>query len=128
MEYQIDPQAAYAAMLSGQRNMFMTSALGITMFGFSEKFKHNSIIILINIIGLLIFLLSSFIGIKVTEEFDQLLGILKKKVKKDQVILINQIKEWGEWRWINYTYIIFLIILFIGLTFVKINNFKIKIF
>jgi hypothetical protein len=125
MEYKVDPQAAYAAMLSGQRNMFLTSALGITMFGFSEKFKHNSIIILINIIGLLIFLLSSFIGIKITEEFHQLLGIIKKEVKKDQVILKNQIKGWGEWRRINYTYIIFLIILFIGLTFVKIKKFKI---
>jgi ssDNA-specific exonuclease RecJ len=74
---------------------------------------------------LLIFLLSSFIGIKITEEFHQLLGIIKKEVKKDQVILKNQIKGWGEWRRINYTYIIFLIILFIGLTFVKIKKFKI---
>lgn len=43
MTYSINPQSVYNGMISGQRNMFLSSSLAIAIIGFSNSFKNNKI-------------------------------------------------------------------------------------
>lgn len=64
-----NPQSVYNGMLSGYRNMFLSSTVAIALIGFSEKFKNPRFKFLISIIGGIVLFLSLYISLMVANDF-----------------------------------------------------------
>ena len=43
MPFANNPHAVYNGLISGQRNMFLTSSIAVAMVGFSNTFKENNV-------------------------------------------------------------------------------------
>jgi hypothetical protein len=110
MPFSNNPQAVYNGMLSGQRQMFLSSSLALAMIGFSHNFKKQSIIWLVKIIGMLILILSIFIGLRTASDFDYYLNNVKGKLPE-----YIPLDSWRKWTYVSYTYSVF--IMLIGLLF-----------
>jgi len=121
MSYKINPQTAYNGMLSGQRNMFLTSSIAIAILGFSNKFKNESTKIIIKIFGLTLFIMSIYIGFKTAYDFDKVLYKFKKQ-EHGKVFL--DLLEWSSWKWVTYIYTFMLVIIILLYLFKKLLNNK----
>jgi membrane protease YdiL (CAAX protease family) len=112
MSYKINPQTAYNGMLSGQRNMFLTSSIAIALLGFSENFKHKTIDMIIKIIGMTLFMISIYIGLKTSYDFEEIMNKFKIQENNNKIDL----SEWESWKWVSYiyTFILMAIILLYG--------------
>lgn len=64
-----NPQSVYNGMLSGYRNMFLSSTVAIALIGFSEKFKNPRFKSLISMIGGTVLFLSLYISLMVANDF-----------------------------------------------------------
>jgi hypothetical protein len=101
-------------MLSGQRNMFLSSSIAIVMFGFSNNFNDHTLSWTVKIISMSIFLLSCYIGITASNEFMHYLNVYKSKLPKHVPV-----ESWYRWGYVSYVYSI--ILLFIGMSYLFIN-------
>jgi len=108
MKY-INPQLAYDGMLAGQRNMFLTSSIGITIIGFSDRIKDKKSKLVLEIFGITLFFLSIIIGIKTNRDYDNVLKLYEKNRNKSKL----NIKEWYNWTWIINIFIIMSVLLII---------------
>jgi len=108
MKY-INPQLAYDGMLAGQRNMFLTSSIGITIIGFSDRIKDKKSKLILEIFGITLFFLSIVIGIKTNRDYDNVLKLYEKNREKSKL----NIKEWHHWTWIINIFIIMSVLLII---------------
>ena len=108
MKY-INPQLAYDGMLAGQRNMFLTSSIGITIIGFSDRIKDKKSKLILEIFGITLFSLSIIIGIKTNRDYDNVLKLYEKNREKSKL----NIKEWHHWTWIINIFIIMSVLLII---------------
>ena len=61
-------ESMYNGMLSGYRNMFVSSSLAIALIGFSDRFTDKSTSYLMSILGGIILCLSIYIGLIVTDD------------------------------------------------------------
>ena len=126
MDFKFNPQQAYADMLSGQRNMFITTALGVTILSLSEKIKGNNMSLIMNLLGGLIVAFSMFIGIRTTNEFDYLIETYKHSYSKNhsmdkyEKLVINRLlSNLGHWKWANYAYIVLFTTLALSIIIMK---------
>jgi hypothetical protein len=126
MSIQINPQTAYNGMISGQRNMFLSSSIAFVILGFSDSFKHRRTHFIIQLFGLGLLFLSIYIGLKANYNLELIINNMdKKNINKT---LENILNEFLSWKWVVYIYAIMLILLIIMYTIRKINvnNLKYK--
>ena len=109
-----NPNTVYNGMMSGQRNMFLSSSIAIVMFGFSNNFKSHILRWSVKLISMGIFLLSCYIGITASNEFMYYLNAYKNKLPKH-----IPVESWYRWGYVSYVYSI--ILLFIGTSYLFIN-------
>lgn len=98
--YSNNPQSAYNGMISGQRNMFLSSTVAIAMIGFSNNFKNKSIMLITKTVAACIFLLSIYIGLKASHDFQFYLDSIEDKEKLTHI----PINSWYSWSYVSYLY------------------------
>lgn len=117
--YANNPQAFMNGFLSGSRNIFLTSSIGIAMYGFSNTFKLDMSVNVVKLISIGIFIFSFLLGLNTLIGYKRYYDILKKDKKNVPEYVDFQI-------WNNFLYItsIYLIILFliICLTTLRLYN------
>ena len=117
MSYTINPQTAYTGMISGQRNMFLSSSIAFVILGFSEKFTHKHTHFLIQLFGLGLLFLSIYIGLKANYDLELVINNMdKKKINKNLENILNQFLSW---KWVVYLYATMLILLILMYSFRK---------
>lgn len=99
MVYSNNPHTVYNGMISGHRNMFLSSSVAIIMIGFSDTFKNKTIQLSIKICGLIILMLAIFIGITATHDFKYYITHTKD-ILPDYVPL----DSWKSWSYVTYIY------------------------
>jgi len=92
-------------MISGQRNMFLSSSLAIAIIGFSNTFKDKRIMWVTKLVGASIFLLSIFIGIGAAQDFSFYLESVKEDPPENIAF-----DNWHRWPCISYIYSFILVI------------------
>ena len=115
MKYANNPQAVYNGLISGQRNMFLSSSVAIVMIGFSNSFKNTIIRLSIKLCGLFILILSIFIGMRATNDFNFYIKHNENKLPND-----IPVSNWLHWSYVTYIYCGILIYLVSLLLFRKI--------
>lgn len=124
MSLQINPESAYSGMISGQRNMFLSSSIAFVILGFSEKFTQKRIHLIIQLFGLGLLLLSIGIGFKSNYDLQLVIDIWYKENKvtnKDHDYLLY---EYTSWKWVVYIYATLLCLLIILYAINKISIYK----
>ena len=117
MSYTINPQTAYNGMISGQRNMFLSSSIAFVILGFSDSFEHRRTHFIIQLFGLGILMLSIFIGFKANYDLQLIINNMdKNKINKNLENILNQFLSW---KWVVYLYATMLILLILMYSFRK---------
>ena len=104
INYLENPHQVYSNMLSAQRNMFVTSTLGITLFGLSYTLKFN---LLFKIMSVILLLFSIWISYLSSKDYDYYLNLIQQNDKK------SKFYHWKNWSYISHSYLILMIILVI---------------
>ena len=104
IKYLENPHQVYSNMLSGQRNMFVTSTLGITLFGLSYTLKFN---LLFKIMSVILLLFSIWISYLSSKDYDYYLNLIQQNDKN------SKFYHWRNWSYISHSYLILMIILVI---------------
>lgn len=119
MSFQINPQTAYNGMISGQRNMFLSSSIAFVILGFSEKFTNERTHFLVQLFGLGLLVLSIYIGFSSNHDMFMVVDFLKKEetIDKEKHFILEQALSW---KWVVYAYSIMLVLLIIIYAFRKI--------
>lgn len=100
------PQSVYNGAVSGQRNMFLSSSLAVVIAGFSNNFKNKNITLFVQLLSVLIFAISVYIGISTNYDFTFYLDRVKHKLPS--YIPIDNWYRMGNVMYL-YTFIIILI-------------------
>lgn len=96
--YSNNPQSAYNGMMSGHRNMFLLSSVGIAMVGFLKDHLY------MKMAAIFIFIFAGFIGIQASLDFAYYL-------KENDIPRGYRYKNYNVWPIVGFTYGIFLIVL-----------------
>lgn len=114
-----NPYQIYGNMLSGQRNMFLTSSIAFSVFALSDTYgaHYHRFLKMISITMLVYSMIVSFM---VTEDYRRYIDIALDRHEQ-----IESITDWKKWVYISYSYI--LVMLFVAIFMVtRIFNKKIK--
>ena len=103
------PYVVYNGMISGYRNMFLSSTVAIGLIGFSQKFVNPRMQYLVSIIGGIIFFLSLFIAYLTTSDMTHYLYHTEEKLPE----YVNA-ELWKKHFYVGYIYGIVLLLLGIG--------------
>lgn len=111
MSTSVHAQSVYANLISGQRNMFVSSTVAIALIGFSNSFRGKTMRIFLTALGSAIFILSIFIGLTAGAEFASFLDAHPDLVPK-------YIPEgsWEKWPYLNYAFITIIFVFFVTFT------------
>ena len=109
VQFANNPHAVYNGLISGQRNMFLTSSIAVAMVGFSNVFEKDNTAHYIRIVGASIFIMSIFIGIKSANDF-----IYYLDKYSDQLPQHIPVANWYKWAYVNYIYSVFLMCIDFG--------------
>ena len=111
MDYANNPQSVYNGYASLFRNVYLTSSIGVAVYGYSNSFKIDSSIFYVKLLSILIFLFSIGIGINGNISFYNYI----KKLEKDKENLPNYIdlNSWMRYVYFNIVYLIFLVIIIV---------------
>ena len=104
IDYLENPHQVYSNMLSAQRNMFVTSTLGITLFGLSYTLKFN---LLFKIMSVILLFFSIWISHLSSRDYNYYLFLIEKNHKN------TRFYHWKNWSYISRSYLILMIILVI---------------
>ena len=105
MTDKINIQSAYNGMLSGKRNMFLTSSIGMAMLGFSERFQHKESMNLMKWLGIATLIISVITGLITAYDFNNAID----RYVIEQGRNYDYLERWESWNWIIYIYSIILI-------------------
>lgn len=114
-----NPYQIYGNMLSGQRNMFLTSSIAFSVFALSDTYgaDYHRFLKMVSITMLVYSMIVSFM---VTEDYRRYIDIALYRHEQ-----IESITDWKKWVYISYSYI--LVMLFVAIFMVsRIFNKKIK--
>ncbi len=95
-----NPQSFYNGAISGQRNMFASSAMALAMAGFSHNFKNKNVVNLVQILSFLLFCISVYIGFTTSYNFTFYLDRVKDKLPS-----YIPIDNWYRTTYIVYLYV-----------------------
>jgi Na+/proline symporter len=99
MAFPNNPHTVYNGMISGQRNMFLSSSVAVALIGFSNIFKDENVRLCVKILGTVIFIISICIGLKATDDF-----LFYLNNNKDEFPSYIPIDSWYSWKYISYIY------------------------
>ena len=99
MTFSNNPHTVYNGLISGQRNMFLSSSLAIALIGVSAIFKNTKIQIIIKILGAVVFMLSIIIGLAASDDFRYYLDN-----NKEQFPSYIPLNNWYKWSYVSYIY------------------------
>ncbi len=116
MNYSNNPHAAYSGLISGQRNMFLSSSVAVVMIGFSGRFKSTAVRFTLKGLSCFIFLISIFIGYQAEQDFK---FYLEKNPELPEHVPVD---EWKNWLYVSYMYCAILIIVILVFLFTDIIN------
>ena len=122
MEFKNNPQAVFNGFVSLSRNIYLTSTVGIAMFGYSNSFKITFSEIMIRVISICIFIFSTIYLVNGTLGFRNYLNNLEKE--NNTLPYYVDLKTWRNYEYINYLYLAFLLLV-ITMSFVRTFNFVI---
>jgi hypothetical protein len=105
--YPNNPQSVYNGMISGQRNMFLSSSLAVAMIGFSDKFDNKFITWLTKLVGSFIFILSIIIGLSTANDYTFYLD----NINTDDLPSYIPLENWYRWSYISYIYSLFMTVI-----------------
>jgi hypothetical protein len=110
-----NPHTVYAGMISGYRNMFLSSTVAIGLIRFSETLKNRKFKFGISILGVIVLCLSLYISLLTANDFKHYLnefdGLLPDHIP---------VKQWSMHFYTGYVYGLILIILTFGFFMKKI--------
>ena len=109
MVYANNPQAYYNGFISACRNVFLTSSVGIALFGYSNSFKISSSINMVRLGSTCIFFFSILYGINSIIGMNRYINNLKNS--KTELPNYVQLDVWRNFMYLVGIYIIFLVIL-----------------
>lgn len=109
MVYANNPQAYYNGFISACRNVFLTSSVGIALFGYSNSFKISSSINMVRLGSTCIFFFSILYGINSIIGMNRYINNLKNS--KTELPNYVQLDVWRNFMYLVGIYIIFLAIL-----------------
>jgi phosphotransferase system glucose/maltose/N-acetylglucosamine-specific IIC component len=109
MKYTNSPYGVYNGMISGYRNMFLSSTVAIALIGFSQKFKNPRMKFLVSIIGAILFFLALFIAYLTISDMDNYL-----QHHEDDLPEYIDTDLWKKTYYIGYIYGLILILLGTG--------------
>ena len=110
-------QTVFNGYISIMRNMYLTSSIGLAAMAFSDKFTSHKKIV--KILSLCIFIYSAFYGFNSTRYFNQYLELLRKQKNLSELNQM-QLRQWSEWIYLSYMYIVILIMMCFVIFFKKI--------
>jgi hypothetical protein len=114
-----NPQTFMNSFQSATRNVFLTSSIGIAMYGFSNTFQLDMSVNLIKLLSILIFIFSFFLGLNSVIMMKRYLKILRKN--KDILPNYVDLEIWRNYLYINYFYLCLLLVI-ISLTTIRLIN------
>lgn len=94
---------------SASRNVFLTSSIGIAMYGFSNTFKLDMSVNIIKLISILIFIFSFVLGLNTIVMYKRYLKVLKKDTENLPNYIDLQV--WRNYLYITYFYLCVLLII-----------------
>ena len=104
-----NPQSVYNGMLSGYRNMFLSSSVAIALIGFSETFKNPKFKFGISLLGGIVLFLSLYISFMVSNDFKYYLDAFESSFPEH-----IPVDQWRMHFYTGYVYGSILIILALG--------------
>ena len=107
--YANNPQAISNGFYSASRNIFLTSAVAVTMYGFSNTFKITKSDSTIKIVSILIFMISLSYGINTCYSYQKYITLLKQ----DEANVPNYVdfKAMQNFVYITSSYLVLLVII-----------------
>jgi hypothetical protein len=76
--YANNPQTFMNSFHSASRNVFLTSSIGVAMYGFANTFKMGVSVNIIKIISIMVFVFSFVLGVNTLMGFKRYYDILEK--------------------------------------------------
>jgi hypothetical protein len=107
----INPQTFLNGYFSTQRNMYLTSAIGLTIFGVSSKTKDELIHNTLEYTSLFMFLYSCSICVINNFELNRMHNLLKSDAYKGKFDESLNLDMWNKYLYLNLAYVFILIIL-----------------
>ena len=109
MVYANNPQAYYNGFISACRNVFLTSSVGIALFGYSNTFKITSSINMVRLGSSCIFIFSILYGINSIVGMNRYIQALEKS--NEPLPDYVQLDVWRNFMYLVGIYILFLAVL-----------------
>jgi hypothetical protein len=110
-----NPHTVYAGMISGYRNMFLSSTVAFGLIGFSERFKNPKFKFGISMLGGIVLCLSLYISLLTANDFkyylDEFEGLFPEHIP---------VKQWRMHFYTGLVYGVILLILAFGFFMKKI--------
>ena len=117
--YANNPQAISNGFYSASRNIFLMSAVAVTMYGFSNTFKITRSDSTIKIVSILIFMIALSYGINTCYSYQKYITLLKQ----DEANVPNYVdfKTMQNFVYITSSYLILLVII-VSLMLIRLGN------
>ena len=112
MDNKINPIAYYSGFISASRNIYLTSTVGIALFGYSAGFKINSSVDLVKFASMGILLFAILYGINTTYGMYKFVKLVEKN--NQEVPEYFQLNLWNNYIYLNSYYIIILILVLLA--------------
>jgi hypothetical protein len=109
MSFSHSPQSIANGFISMSRNIYLTSTVGMAMFGYSSSFKLNISQISIRILSIGVFAFSLIYLLNTTNSFKKYIKNLEEE--NPELPYYIDIKSWKTFVLINYIYLAFLAII-----------------
>ena len=106
MSFSNNPHTVYNGMLSGYRNMFLSSTVAVALIGFSEKFKNPRFKMLTSLLGGSVLFLSLYMSIIVSNDFRHYLDSFDGKFPEH-----IPVEQWKMHFYVGYFYAAILLIM-----------------
>lgn len=111
MNFSHSPQSIANGFISMSRNIYLTSTVGMAMFGYSSSFKLNISQISIRVLSIGVFVFSLIYLLNTTNSFKKYITNLE--TENPNLPYYVDIKSWKSFILINYIYLVFLALIII---------------
>ena len=101
--YANNPQTFINSFHSASRNVFLTSSIGVAIYGFSNTFKIGLSVNIIKIISIITFMFSLMLGVNTLMGFKRYYDILEQD--KDNLPNYVDLEIWRNYLYITSIYI-----------------------
>lgn len=120
--YANNPQAISNGFYSASRNIFLMSAVSVTIYGFSNTFKITRSDLTIKILSIAVFIIALFYGINTCFAYQKYINLIKKD--KENLPNYVDLRVMQNYVYITSAYVFVLIIIIILMLIRLINRLR----